>query len=56
MLPQTCMTVFLMWNIEEDILKNVSVFFFFVEVKGNKNCLVTNILQNIVVFCVPQNN
>ncbi len=24
------------------------------EVKGNQNCLVTNILQNI--FCVPQKN
>lgn len=37
MLAQTCLTVFL-WDIKEAID---------VEVKGNQNCLVTNILERM---------
>jgi len=60
------MTYFLLWNIKEDILKNGQITKPFqfplisiawtkitVEVNGNRNSLVTNILQNIV-FCAPQ--
>lgn len=32
------MTYVLLWNIKEDILRNVSVFVFFLEVNCNQNC------------------
>lgn len=45
-----CMTYFLLWNIEEDHLRNVSVVLL---VSGNQNDSVTNIPQSIF-FCVLQ--
>jgi len=51
MLFQTCMTFFLLWNIIEDILKNVFVHTNqWTDTKG----LVASALQNI--FYVPQEN
>ncbi len=43
-------TFFLLWNINEDILRNVS--FFVSGSQWQQNSLVSNILQNIF-FCVP---
>ncbi len=60
---QTCMTDWLLWNTKEGILKNIGnqidlvpIDFYYMDKKfnvinGNKNSLVTNILQNIF-FCV----
>ncbi len=51
---QTCLSLFLLWNTTEDIWENVNVCFVHtMQVNGNQNYLVTNILQNIF-FCVPQ--
>ncbi len=59
------MHFFFLWNTKEYILKNVynqtvsvsidfhCIFVHTMEVNGNRNCLVTNILLN--VFCVQQN-
>ncbi len=51
---------YFMWNIKEDILKNVGVQTVSVfckkntmEVNRNRSCLVTNILQNIL-YCLPK--
>ncbi len=48
MLFQSCMTLFLLWNINEDILRNV--IFSSVQWKSTvTNCLVTKIFQNVVL-------
>ncbi len=52
---------FVLWNIKDDILKNVgnqTVWFpldeYKIEVNGNRDCLVINILQNIFFCFLPK--
>lgn len=48
---KTCMTLIILWNIKEDILKYGVIFVHIMKVSGVQCCLDHNVVQNIF-FCV----